>query len=175
MASAGIAMNSMNLNCSKIHCNRKFMVKLLLLSGTHEMTDDPLWGRLLRAKNHHFRRGMCVTGITVYVLGAQCLISTVKLWNFKKKSKIIFFKFKKKNMKTSPLTAIAQLNWISLNLNFLCWNVHWIGVKTSAARCFIFLKKNSPPLPVTSRHLYNPSAGRPVSHMIDWLLLAGGG
>ena len=49
-------------------------------------------------------------------------------------------------MKTSPLTAIAQLNWISLNLNFLCWNVHWIGVKTSAARCFIFLKKNSPPL-----------------------------
>ena len=90
MASAGIAMNSMNLNRSKIHCNRKFMVKFLLLSGTHEMTDDPLWGRLLRAKNHHFRRGMCVTGITVYVLGAQCLISTVKLWNFKKKIKIIF-------------------------------------------------------------------------------------
>ena len=115
MASAGIAMNSMNLNRSKIHCNRKFMVKFLLLSGTHEMTDDPLWGRLLRAKNHHFRRGMCVTGITVYVLGAQCLISTVKLWNFKKKSKIIFFKFKKKKWK--PALYLPTLNWTEF---------HWI-------------------------------------------------
>ena len=68
-----------------------------------------------------------------------------KTMKFQKKNQNYIFQIKKKKMKTSPLTAIAQLNWISLNLNFLCWNVHWIGLKTSAARCFIFLKKNSPP------------------------------
>ena len=31
------------------------------------------------------------------------------------------------------------------------------------------------PSPVTSRGLYNPSAGQPVGHMIDWLLPGGGG
>ena len=68
-----------------------------------------------------------------------------------------FFRRKKDKLKDRENSA----------LSFLSYHV--------PGNLFFSVGKKRPPYPATSRRLYNPSADQPVGHLIDWLLLLGGG